>query len=1533
MRKNKEKVSLLWRCIAWLQIVLQLLIPYFVSVPAYSQPSPNDVLPESESMSTLASSLASNDMHESLSEAQGYLISGATSAASSQVQAWLSQFGTARVQLNVDQNGNWDNSAIDFLLPLYDNQKSMLFTQLGMRAPDGRTTTNIGMGVRTFNLENWMLGANVFFDDDITGKNRRVGFGAEAWMDNLKLSANTYLGTTTWHQSRDFDDYNEKPADGYDVRAEGYLPAFPQLGAKVMYEQYYGDNVALFDTDHLQTDPSAVTAGINYTPVPLIEFGIDYKRGQDSLDDTQFTLALRYDLGQSWRAQTDPDNVRLERRLAGSRHDLVERNNQIVLQYQRKDKRGVNKLMLQALTDNAPADGITSNTLEVYAADRDNQPVVGAPIAWSLNGNATADTSSSVTNSQGMATINVTSTTPETVQVTAQSGAVSAMQDSHFNAVTVSHIELTLDKDGSVADGRTPNSAVATVTDINNRPIANTRVQWTVSSPATLQNTGTVTDEKGQVKTQFVSTKAGEVTLRIAADNVNAEQQSTFVPDTQNTQISEVKVLLDNSPADGKSPDVALVTVKDNYNNPVSGAHVTLSADKNTVVFGALSAHRKNSDSITDDKGQLQVLFTDTVAQDVTLTAQLDNGNEKSAQAHFSADANTAQIVSLELTKNKSVADGAAGNEALAIVKDAQGNPLKGLTVAWHADKTTVKMQSTSTTDETGKTVMPFSDTVAETVTLTALLANGNQQQIESQFTGDPATAALSSLTVTKDGSVANGSDANSAQVYVKDENGNPLAGVVVSWSADKNGVVFTPGGPSDSDGKATVTYISTVAQQMVITAALASGSKISAASSFIGDQTSAKIGDFTVTSGAVADGVAANTATVKVVDAMNNPLANTAVTWGTTGSAELSASQGVTDKNGMLNVTLKDKVAETVDVRVELASGVSQTKPSTFIADPASAKISAFTVTTDALANGIATNSAVVTVTDAFNNPLEGESITWTVDGSAMLATTNGTTDAEGKASVTFTDIKAETVHVTAQLNGKESQTKDSRFIADTSTATIASLASDVTDSVANGSATNRMTAVVVDGNGNALPDQEITWSSDKATVAFANSDKTDSDGKTSVSFTDTVAESLIVKAELKNGSKKTQPSRFIADISTATITEMVVAPDNQRADGEQSDVVTVKVKDATGNLLSGQAVNWTVSRQDVTVTPSGATDEKGEATAMLQDQTGGSVDVTATLTNGSTLTRTANFLSINVTALTSDTKSTSANNHDVITFTATVKDSGGSVVSNTPVKFTTTGSATLSASEVKTDASGQAVVTLKDAVGEAVTVSATSGINAQDTGKSLQATFEVRQITTLVAGGKKFTVDSGFPKTGFYGATFLPLVDGDAAHNANYTWSVDQGWVVIDSNTGALTMLATGPDSSNKTVTITGTPKYGDQPVRFTFTVNHWIVAEGRNSHDPQDADTLCPSRGRQVPPAALLSNGAPGSYGTRSVGTFWGEWGDLSQYNTWLHSGYVESMWTSDTGTGGQRIYVSWRDGFVNQTPIEGVYGVDIVCKKDI
>ncbi|CNI76610.1 invasin [Yersinia similis] len=262
--------------------------------------------------------------------------SAASNEFNNSAQQWLSQFGTARVQLNVNDDFHLDGSAADVLIPLYDNEKSILFTQLGARNKDSRNTVNMGAGVRTFQ-GNWMYGANTFFDNDLTGKNRRIGVGAEAWTDYLKLSANNYFGITDWHQSRDFIDYNERPANGYDVRAEAYLPSYPQLGGKAMYEKYRGDEVALFGKDNRQKNPHAITAGVNYTPIPLVTIGAEHRAGKGGQNDSNINFQLNYRLGETWQSHIDPSAVAASRTLAGSRYDLVERNNHIVLDYQKQN--------------------------------------------------------------------------------------------------------------------------------------------------------------------------------------------------------------------------------------------------------------------------------------------------------------------------------------------------------------------------------------------------------------------------------------------------------------------------------------------------------------------------------------------------------------------------------------------------------------------------------------------------------------------------------------------------------------------------------------------------------------------------------------------------------------------------------------------------------------------------------------------------------------------------------------------------------------------------------------------------------------------------------------------------------------------------------------------------------------------------------------------------------------------------------------------------------------------------------------------
>ena len=197
-----------------------------------------------------------------------------TSTAQSYLENVLSPYGSVRTSLSIGEGGDLDGSTFDYFVPWYDNQETLVFSQFSAQRKDDRTIGNIGVGVRQ-NIGSWLLGGNLFYDYDFTRGHRRLGLGSEAWTDYLKFSGNYYHPLSDWKDSKDFDFYEERPARGWDVRAEGWLPAWPQFGAKLVYEQYYGDEVALFGTDNLEKNPQALTVGLMYNPVPLFTVGSD----------------------------------------------------------------------------------------------------------------------------------------------------------------------------------------------------------------------------------------------------------------------------------------------------------------------------------------------------------------------------------------------------------------------------------------------------------------------------------------------------------------------------------------------------------------------------------------------------------------------------------------------------------------------------------------------------------------------------------------------------------------------------------------------------------------------------------------------------------------------------------------------------------------------------------------------------------------------------------------------------------------------------------------------------------------------------------------------------------------------------------------------------------------------------------------------------------------------------------------------------------------------------------------------------------
>ncbi|EGF3288417.1 intimin-like inverse autotransporter SinH [Salmonella enterica] len=296
------------------------------------------------------------------SQARGYIQGQVTSSAQSYLEGMLSPYGKVRTSLSIGEGGDLDGSSLDYFIPWYDNQSTLFFSQISAQRKEDRTIGNVGLGVRQ-NVGNWLLGGNAFYDYDFTRGHRRLGLGTEAWTDYLKFSDNYYHPLSDWKDSKDFDFYEERPARGWDIRMESWLPFYPQLGAKLVYEQYYGDEVALFGTDNLQKDPHAVTVGLNYTPVPLVTVGTDYKAGTGDSNDFSVNATVNYQIGTPLAAQLDPENVKIQHSLMGSRTDFVDRNNFIVLEYREKDPLDVT-LWLKADATNEHPECVIEDTPE-----------------------------------------------------------------------------------------------------------------------------------------------------------------------------------------------------------------------------------------------------------------------------------------------------------------------------------------------------------------------------------------------------------------------------------------------------------------------------------------------------------------------------------------------------------------------------------------------------------------------------------------------------------------------------------------------------------------------------------------------------------------------------------------------------------------------------------------------------------------------------------------------------------------------------------------------------------------------------------------------------------------------------------------------------------------------------------------------------------------------------------------------------------------------------------------------------------------
>ncbi|HHP0487377.1 TPA: inverse autotransporter beta domain-containing protein [Vibrio harveyi] len=256
------------------------------------------------------------------------------------VSNWLSHYGTTEFDIDLLNGLNNISSSLGLLLPFYDNGSQLWFSQVGYQYHNShryqdRDFVNLGLGFRQ-RYDQSMLGLNAFYDIDLSRPHRRGSVGIEYAKDYLSLSGNYYFPLSDWRVSPDFDRYLERPAKGFESKVKAYLPLYPQIGASLSYERYFGQKVDVGGSFDPHSNPYNTTFGVEYTPFPLLTFTTDYEKTKGKRASLNTGINVRYRFGVPWKEQVSPEQVPLSRQLAWQWRDLVARNNSIVLEY--KDK-------------------------------------------------------------------------------------------------------------------------------------------------------------------------------------------------------------------------------------------------------------------------------------------------------------------------------------------------------------------------------------------------------------------------------------------------------------------------------------------------------------------------------------------------------------------------------------------------------------------------------------------------------------------------------------------------------------------------------------------------------------------------------------------------------------------------------------------------------------------------------------------------------------------------------------------------------------------------------------------------------------------------------------------------------------------------------------------------------------------------------------------------------------------------------------------------------------------------------------------
>ncbi|WP_162458367.1 Ig-like domain-containing protein [Pseudactinotalea terrae] len=713
----------------------------------------------------------------------------------------------------------------------------------------------------------------------------------------------------------------------------------------------------------------------------------------------------------------------------------------------------------------------------------------------------------------------------------------------------------------------------------------------------------------------------------------NQELSITIAPAGLSLDASTVTAAPTTVIADGTSASTVTVTVRDTVGQPMVGETVALE------LSGSASAEPPHGLSGMD--GTLTFLVTDTVAEQVTVTATVDGAAlTQTAGITFTAGPVSAAGSTVTATPTEVPADGATASTITVTLRDANGNPVVGESATLGANGgSSVISEPSGTSGTDGVITFTVTSTVAEQVTYTAT-AGGTQidQTATVTFAVGSVSPSASTVTASPTSVTADGESTSTITVTLRDATGNAVPGHAVTLAASSDSsAISEPSGTSDADGVVSFSVTSTVAEQVTYTATVGAAQlHETAVVTFTPGPISADVSTVTAAPAVVpADGTSAATITVKLLDATGNPVSGQSVTLAADGgSSAISEPSGTSGGDGVVTFTVTDTVAEHVistatvgDTPLTQTAGVQFTPGAV---SPAASSVTANP--TSVIADGESAATITVTLLDTNDNPVPGLPVILTAGGgSSAISEPSGLSGADGVVTFTVTDTVAEHVTYTATAGGTEIDDSAAvTFAVGDVSVSRSTLTAEPATVVADGQSSSRITAVIVDAHGNPVPGQVVTLVADGgSSVISPPTAITGSDGRVTFSVASTVAEqvtygatvspavvSMLIQALAADdlALDATATVTFIAGAVSVTESTLTADPTTVAADGLAASMITVTLRDAQGNAVAGEEVSLTADGGSSQISaPSGTSDADGIVTFTVTDDVAEQVTYTA--------------------------------------------------------------------------------------------------------------------------------------------------------------------------------------------------------------------------------------------------------------------------------------------------------------------------------